>query len=94
MPEVNYEEEVAAFLASHRRYIPTERNKLLLLEFLEDHDLDLTAENLSISFFNLADQLDLEDPEEAAPPKPMGQRRRECVCYRNGQPISGNVRSL
>jgi hypothetical protein len=94
MPEVNYEEEVAAFLASHRRYIPTERNKLLLLEFLEDHDLDLTAENLSISFFNLADQLDLEDPEETAPPKPMGQRRREFICYRNGRPLSGDVRSL
>jgi hypothetical protein len=88
MPEVNYEEEIAAFLASHRRYIPTERNKLLLLEFLEDHDLDLTAENLSISFFNLADHLDLEEiPEETVPPKSVGHRRRELVAFRNGRPL-------
>jgi hypothetical protein len=88
MPEeINYDAEVAKFLASHPRYIPTDRNKLLLLEFLEDHDLDLTAENLSISFFNLADQLDLEDPEETAPPKPVGNRRREFVAFRNGRPL-------
>jgi hypothetical protein len=96
MPEVNYEEEIAAFLASHRRYIPTERNKLLLLEFLEDHDLELLSSNLAIAYTNLAaaDKLDLEASEETTPPKPVGYRRREFVCYRNGRPLSGEVRSI
>jgi hypothetical protein len=96
MPEINYEVEVEKFLATHNRYIPTEKNKLLMLEFLENADLDLTNENLSVAFFNLSarGELELKDPEETAPSKPVGYRRREFICYRNGRPISGNVRSL
>jgi hypothetical protein len=92
-PEIDYQKQITQFLASHPRYKPTERNKLLLLEFLDDHGLDL--DSLSIAYVNLAaaDKLDLEDPEETAPPKPMG-RRREFICYRNGRPLSGDVRSL
>jgi hypothetical protein len=58
--------------------------------------LDLLSANLSIAYTNLAaaDKLDLEDPEETPSPIPMGQRRREFICYRNGRPISGEVRSI
>jgi hypothetical protein len=96
MPEPDFQKEVADFLSSHKRYKPTERNKLLLLEFLEDHDLDLTAENLDVAFLNLtaADKLDLDDPEETVLSKPVGYRRREFVAFRNGRPLSGDVRPL
>jgi hypothetical protein len=93
MPEeIKYAEEVEKFLATHNRYIPTEHNKLLLLEFLENADLDLTAQNLEIAYVNLAarGELELKDPE----PPAVTPRRREFICYRNGRPISGNVRPL
>ena len=93
MPEeIKYAEEVEKFLQSHNRYVPTEHNKLLLLEFLEDANLELTAENLEISYVNLAarGELELKDPE----PPVVTPRRREFICYRNGRPISGKVRSI
>jgi hypothetical protein len=90
-PEIDYQKQITRFLASHPRYKPTERNKLLLLEFLDDHDLDL--DSVSIAYTNLAaaDKLDLEDPEE---PPVVAPRRREFVAFRNGRPISGDVRPL
>jgi hypothetical protein len=96
VPEPDFQKEVADFLSSHKRYKPTERNQLLLLEFLEDHDLPFSFESLSTAYTNLAaaDKLDLEDLEETAPPKPVGRQRRELVAYRNGRPVTGQVRSL
>ena len=89
MPEPDFQKEVADFLSSHKRYKPTERNQLLLLEFLEDHDMPFSFESLSTAYTNLAaaDKLDLDDPEETAPSKPAGYRRREFVAFRNGRPL-------
>lgn len=86
MPEPDFQKEVADFLSSHKRYKPTDRNKLLLLEFIGDRDLDLTAENLDVAFVNLtaADKLDLEDPEE---PPVVTPRRRLYQVFRNGRPM-------
>jgi hypothetical protein len=93
MPErVNYQAEVEAFLQSHSRYQPTENNLLRIEEFLENADLPLSSESLEIAYVNLVarGELELKDPE----PPVVTPRRREFICYRNGRPLSGDVRPL
>jgi hypothetical protein len=86
MPEPDFQKEVTDFLSSHKRYKPNERNKLLLLEFLEDHDMPLSFESLSTAYTNLAaaDKLDLEAPEE---PLVSVRPRRVFRVFRNGRPL-------
>lgn len=104
------EEAVDAFLSDDRtlRFEDTAANRNLLFGFLEEHDLEPSHRNLLFAYDNLQDVLELTPFREPipAPPQPTSAltptvqqppvvaRARTFVAFRNGQPITGNVRSL
>jgi hypothetical protein len=92
------------------RFVENRENWAKLMEFLTDQDLPVTAPNLRFAFLALTRKNELElmplgqlqppqpqqpEPTPAAQPAPLVPiTARSFRMYRNGQPISGGVRSL
>ena len=93
------------------RFVECHSNWEAMTDFLNEHSLDMTPQNLRFAFLSLSKDglLDLlplgqlappqppqpETPTPAAQPAPVVPvTARTFRMYRNGQPISGGVRSL
>ena len=91
------------------RFVESHENWATITEFLTEHNLDVTPPNLRFAFLSLSKDglLELMPLGHAAPPQPeptptptaqpipvMPVTARTFAMFRNGQPITGNVRSL
>jgi hypothetical protein len=90
------------------RFVENHANWRLMMDFLTAHNLEVTPPNLRFAYLALSKDglLDLlplghlaptqpePTPTPTVEPPPVIARARTFVAFRNGQPITGNVRSL
>jgi len=108
--QLRVKREVRRFITDPRHidYECSEENKERLLDYLEAHDLPLTAASLHVAYEVLKEEGTLEvalpqEPVAAPEPTPAPvptisvtpvapARARTFAMFRNGQPISGDAR--
>jgi hypothetical protein len=105
--QIRIEGEVRSFLTDprHLDFEQCEANKERLLDFLDAHDLPITASGLHLAYETLKSDgvLELTQPQEPvvvvpAPPAPQPSivvapaSSKQTVMYRNGQRIEGIAR--
>jgi hypothetical protein len=92
------------------RFVESHDNWEAMTDYLNEHNLDVTPQNLRFAFLSLSKDglLDLFPLGHLAPPQqtpeptptptvqppPVVARARTFVAFRNGAPISGSVRPL
>ena len=92
------------------RFVESRENWRAMTDFLNEHSLDMTPQNLRFAFLSLSNEnkLDLmplgqvappqppqpEKPTPVAQPAPGPIKARKFAMYKNGNRITGSVRSL
>lgn len=65
-----------SFIESHPTYKPTDENRQVILDYLADHDLQISPAALGLAWEQLQDSLELE-PETKTPEESIAHRVRE-----------------